>query len=341
MLRLIKYWFLLICLSLTAISHSPFLLELTSSFFVDYSYSFGDLYRMSNLPEYKIKRPGCGNRFQNNGKEGGTNLYLLGDSFFANLYKASDRFTDIDNLYFFSWPNKIKIPKLEQRSNNVLVIETIERYALDKSNRMQIVIDDKVDKFTLMVDEDQPKKNEDFIRFESNMYLEQMLFFDPISMCFKDIKASINKVLFERMSKEVRISDDHKYLLFYEETDASNSSFATIDENGFKNAVSNYNSLYEGYKKLGFDQVYLVIVPNKVSIVSPNYHDRSYNHLIEKIRDCPDLKIPFMDLYSVYKNEKTDVYFCNDSHWNCNGMQIFINTLDRKVLRINSNHNPE
>ncbi len=72
---------------------------------------------------------------------------------------------------------------------------------------------------------------------------------------------------------------------------------------------------------MGFNEVYLSIIPNKVSILAPNLGD--YNYVLERIQQHPDLKAKYLDIYSIFKKQSQKVYSKSDTHWNCNGSSIW------------------
>ena len=93
--------------------------------------------------------------------------------------------------------------------------------------------------------------------------------------------------------------------------------------------VENINLTKEFYLKLGFDEVILSIIPNKTSIYAQNLG--KYNHLIERIQQNSTLKIDFIDVFSPIKSSKKMLYDVGDSHWNCEGKQIWVDKMNQKL----------
>lgn len=339
--KLIKRIFLFILVLFFLFLHSPYLVDTYFLFFVGKTSVYGDLYKMSNLSEFKIEMPSCGDTFVNNNLEGGNNLFLLGDSFLGRIMGYgmiqkgnSAEFTNVNNINYVNWKDKLIIPKLSKKSRNILIIEIVERSVLSHKNSNNIEIDNKVNSVSTTYNFDTKGKGIQLFSLKSESLIKQILFFDPLSMYIKDIKAELNYFLFGKVNDSVFISDEGDYL-FYEQTiKGENSSFYNISNRTIDNIVDNYNSIYSYYKNMGFNEVYITIIPNKVSIVSPNFNNKTYNHLIERIRDSKKTKFPFIDMFSVLsqKNKKTTVYYPNDTHWNCEGMSSFISFVNDNIL---------
>ena len=82
--------------------------------------------------------------------------------------------------------------------------------------------------------------------------------------------------------------------------------------------------------KAGFDEVYLSIIPNKVSILSPDMG--KYNQLIERVQSDLNLKIPVIDTYSDFKKNPTKYYLKSDSHWTCEGRDIWLDKVNNILV---------
>ncbi|MEK7432442.1 MAG: hypothetical protein AABZ74_04860 [Cyanobacteriota bacterium] len=310
-------------------------------FFIGKMSIYGDLYKMSNLAKFKIEIKACGNNFLNKDLEGGNNLFLLGDSFLGRIMgygmiqngNSSD-FKNINNINYVNWKDKIIIPKLNKKSRNILIIETVERYSLSPREFNNIEIDNNLKKVHIINNFNNLGINK-LLSLKAESLIKQILFFDPFSMYIKDIKAELNYNLFDKLNDEIVISDDKEYLFYNQTINSLNSSFNDININKIDNIVENYNLLYSYYKNIGFDEVYITIIPNKVSIVSPNFNGKTYNHLIEKIRDSKKIKFPFIDMYTELKkvNKVTPVYYNNDTHWNCKGMNTFIEYVNKYIIK--------
>jgi hypothetical protein len=84
---------------------------------------------------------------------------------------------------------------------------------------------------------------------------------------------------------------------------------------------------------MGYTQVYLSIIPNAASIY--NYEGKKYNHLIERIQQHPNLKMPVIDAYKTLSKADVNIFHYSDSHWNVIGQQLWIDELNNAL----SNHN--
>jgi hypothetical protein len=106
---------------------------------------------------------------------------------------------------------------------------------------------------------------------------------------------------------------------------AESSAFYALDEEALATAVKHINQTRENYLKQGFDEVYLSVIPNKVTIMRPG--DGVYNHLLEKLYNHPGLKVPVIDVYAAFARQPEGLYLRSDSHWNCSGIAIWLNNL--------------
>jgi hypothetical protein len=160
---------------------------------------------------------------------------------------------------------------------------------------------------------------------------ESILFSSDFFLTFKEWKAWMNWKLFNRIDEKVILSKDKKNLFYHLDAQPSgvNSCFDKISEEEINLIVENLNKTYQNYKKVGFDEVYLSIIPNKTSILGTDLGE--YNHLIERIQRNPELKIPFFDIYTPYHNSKKPLYEKGDSHWNCEGKKIWLNLVNSKL----------
>jgi hypothetical protein len=84
---------------------------------------------------------------------------------------------------------------------------------------------------------------------------------------------------------------------------------------------------------MGFKQVYVSFIPNPVSIVYPTYNNYTYNELISRIQSSRSLRIPFIDVYTDLKNSTVPVYSCNDTHWNWDGCNLWLDHFNDSLSR--------
>lgn len=293
-------------------------------------YRYGDLYRMSNLAQFKAPLEQC--PVPQNPPSGNTSLIIMGDSFTEKERIEKNHFKGLSSYDRFFITDTINV-KLNKSKRNILIIETVERHFRERFTKP----------FTnLQVSENQPILNkikeeslkEKVLNYEvpyNTERHESILFSSDFFLTFKEWKAWLNWKLFDRLDEKVMLSKDGKYLLYQIDAQPSgiNSCFDKISEEELKLMVQNLNETYQFYKKAGFDEVYLSIIPNKTSILGTDLGE--YNHLIERIQKDSALKIPFLDIYTPYHNSKKLLYEKGDSHWNCEGKQIWLDLVNAKL----------
>ena len=331
MRNILKYSALIFCSALLLIGHSPYI---SIKLYNTLNNGLGDLYKKSNLTAFKYKRETCGEKFTNSNKPGGTNLFLIGDSFFEGLYNNSAGFKNVDNVYFVHWQKQLTIPELPKNARNILVYESVERYLFAKYDTANIVINPAVKEFTY----DNPISSKGFTKImsiESNEFtLNLILFMDKFSLWVKDFKGDFNYKYFNRLDENIQLSTDKKYLFNYAEINGTSSSFEKIRPGYLDTTVNYFNNHYQHYKRMGFNEIYLTVIPNKVSVIAPTFDNKQYNHFADQIKNSPKLQVPFIDIYAQMKaaNETKEIFFRNDTHWNCAGQQVFIDYLNNTVL---------
>ena len=159
-----------------------------------------------------------------------------------------------------------------------------------------------------------------------NPYINQNLEFNLVNYNFimpvVGFKAALNYYLFRRASGNVIISKDGNSLFYKETVVASGpcSSFSPITADSIALLVNNLNTIYDHFRKEGFNEVYLSIIPSAVSIVQPE----GYNNLIPMIQNDPRLRMKTIDIYSVFKNSNEVDFLPGDTHWNNNGFNKWL-----------------
>jgi hypothetical protein len=154
--------------------------------------------------------------------------------------------------------------------------------------------------------------------------LEHTIFNYDFFLIFKEIKANLNLQFFDRVGKNVVIAKKKDAIFYFEEADPKEkqSAFYPITQSEIDNFITQINLAKDRYLKAGFDEVYLSIIPNKVSIMSPDLG--TYNHLIERIQADKRVSIPTIDIYSEFIKSPNKYYLKSDSHWNTNGRDIWL-----------------
>jgi hypothetical protein len=332
--KILKYSVLFLAIYLWLQAYSPLIYQ-SSKLFPD-DYRNGDLYHLSYLPQFKEKLEACPPVKQTL-KNSNVNLFVIGDSF--TEAQRVDK-NDIHALKYTNvhWSKQATI-QLDTNIRNVLIIETVERTFKDHFSQevnqftfeknIEKVEDKKSwkrvfrEKFNQTMAFIFPEKDGIEQRFESSLFSYDLF------LTFREVKATLNQVFFARVEKKVVLSKDEESIFFSEEAlqrDAHSAFYPFSAEE--KNAlVQNINAVQERYLKAGFDEVYLSLIPNKVSIVSPNLG--SYNHLIEQIQTDTSLKMPFIDTFVEFKKDPSQYYLKSDSHWTCAGRDIWLSKVNK------------
>jgi hypothetical protein len=294
-------------------------------------YRFGDLYRLSALPQFKQKQPICppSNRSSDTAS---THLYLIGDSF-SEPQRLSESDFRVSYFQRVAWEHPQRI-QLAPNKRNVLLIESVERHFRE---HFAIPVNELlIEKDTSQTLSQQPSLsqqwNKEFHRKDVDERLESALFSHDWAFWIKEFKATLTLNWFDRAYTSVSLSKDKKNVFLRSDTDTSkvlNSSFSTLTDREVNALVDSANATADRYRKLGFDKVYLSLIPNKASILEPNRSD--YNHLIERIQDNPRLKVPVVNTYDLYKKNATSVYLKSDTHWSCDGRAMWLNLVRQRL----------
>ncbi len=307
------------------------------------SYRYGDLYRLSNLAQFKQPTEVCPKKFANTHSKNNVALYIIGDSFTEKeRINASDFNT---NGYLRLHWNDSLHTSLDSSKRNILVLQTVERHFREHfaAPVHQLIIDNgrhtasesqkdvavqqsNVQDIFLMAYKDAEK-----ILKESEESLISFLFSGDFFLRFKEWKAALNLHYFGRHSDQVALSPDGKNILFCWDTDSSRitSSFKYLPDNELINLVQQVNQTREYYRKQGFNEVYLSIIPNKTSIVAPEMGN--YNHLIERVQQHPLLQTPFIDIWTTFSKNRQTVYSLSDTHWSCQGQMLWLEEINRRL----------
>ncbi len=293
-------------------------------------YRYGDLYRMSNLAQFKAPLERCS--VPQNPPSGNTSLIIMGDSFTEKERIEKNHFSGLDsyNRYFIT--DTINV-KLDTSKRNILIIETVERHFRERFAKPFTNLQVSVNQPILKKNKEETLK-EKVLNYEvpyNTERHESILFSSDFFLIFKEWKAWLNWKLFNRLDEKVMLSKNEKHLLYQLDAQPSgiNSCFDKISEEEIKLMVDNLNLTYQFYKNAGFDEVYLSIIPNKTSILGTDLGE--YNHLIERIQKNSALKISCFDIYTPYHHSKKILYEKGDSHWNCEGKQMWLDLVNAKL----------
>ena len=301
---------------------------------------FGDLYHFSYNPKIKVpirkfKLQTFPHFIDNN-----VDLYLSCDSYIG-LSKTvwlpeslqPYHFKNLNKIEFYRRNIERGMIKLDSTKRNILIFEVVERnfrdmfadttYFWNIRNNLDFTQSDQHKYLS-----DTPGYIDFVFNKKINQNLEFNLFSYPLFRVLKEWKAYINTDLFHKPNEAI-VSADGKYMYYEPTIDSSlkTSSFNPIDDKELQTLIKNLNSIFSKYKNHGFDEVYISIIPNPVTILEPN---RSvYNDLIQKIQNNKDFKVPYIDCYSIFKTINYQIFMNSDSHWNDKGMQIWINEVNK------------
>ncbi|MFC5408203.1 hypothetical protein ACFPMF_02700 [Larkinella bovis] len=306
---------------------------------IDDEYRFGDLYRLATLSQFKSRQTPCPPAYPADGPRKPVHLYFIGDSF-TEPQRLGLQDLPVEYFHRTKWDTYDRI-QLDTSKTNVLVIETVERHFRDQFGKY-------IHELTVVSDTTQPvpkpKKTWTwqsatheleslFSRDAVEGRLESILFFSDWALWFKEMKARLTLDWFDRVNPKTSLSPDKQHLLYYFDTDTSlhNSSFKPLPDSLLNRYIDTINVVANRYRNLGFDQVYVSIIPNKTSIYAPDMGPLPYNHLIERVQQSPRLAVPTIDIYTPYKASKIPLYESSDAHWNCDGRLIWMREVAKKL----------
>jgi len=299
-------------------------------------FRYGDLYRLSSLPQFKQDRERCAPlaRFA---PQPPVALYVIGDSFLEESRTNSADFV-AQTYRYTHWENRMAV-QLDSSLKNILLLETVERHAREHFARVA----DNVE----VVTQPSPAKPEvigffhDVKHFFSGKtaqrqqvpedQLENLLFNGPVWQTLKETKARLNLTWFDRTNPKVALSRDQRHLFYVLDTDSTlvNSNFNALPDDEVGRMLDSLNATAGRYRRAGFDEVWLSIIPNKTTVVEPERGP--YNRLIERIQEAPTLRLSVIDAYRVLDPGGALFYETSDSHWNCRGRAEWLKAVNDRL----------
>lgn len=286
-------------------------------------YRFGDLYRLSALPQFKQAQPVCPSTTLSS-DTAATHLYIIGDSFTEaqRLGRADFRVSHYQRV---AWDHRQRV-QLNPAKRNVLVLESVERHIREHFARpvTELVVDADTARTPAPRLPLRQRLSEEFHRSDVEERLESTLFSGGWAFWFKELKARLTFDWFDRVSTGVSVSRDGRYLFLRSDTDTTKalSSFSPLPDGEVNALVDSVNAVADRYHRLGFDAVYLSLIPNKASILETGRSD--YNRLVERVQESPRLRVTPIDVFTPYRNAKLSPYLRSDTHWNCTGRAIWL-----------------
>jgi len=353
MRKSVSIFFILLGLALLIISTSAHLMEeiisyrssLNGWFGIHHSAGVGDLASMSyldNVKRFQEKSDFNFVRPKDDTAKKNIDLYIYGDSYLETVPDSA--FSSI-NSYHFGRRNYYDLTySLDPHKKNILIIEIAERFA-----RVEFELQDM---FNHAKKKDTAKTSmhlslhpliytrfpffDDIFNPDINRNLEFNIFGYRFWDQVKLTKALMTYHLFKRAVGDAVVSDDGSRL-FLKQTMVNNdraSSYYPIDQTELQKLFVNLNAYREHYKAEGFDEVYLSIIPNPVTILQPG----QYNNLIPLLQQQDSVKgMHIIDMYSIFKKDPDPgrLFRLGDTHWNFTGLQIWLNDVNDELRKQN------
>lgn len=335
-MKLIRYVFILFFSLIWVAGCSPDLLSfLYRNQWIPDDYKFGDLYRLSNLETFKEPQQGCSPPALPE-KPGSLHkkihLYLIGDSFAEPQRLGSDDFI-ADKYQYVHW-NQVMHIHPDTTAVNVLVIESVERHLREHlATPVANLVRDTATFFPvpgkprLMARVDQA-----FASDKTEERLTTILFEYAPALALKEMKAAFNWYFFDRVSDKVSVNAERDAIVYYLDTDSTltTSSFNPVEDDEIALMVKNLNQTAAQWKEAGFDDVFLSVIPNKTTVLMPEYGH--YNELIQRVQEHPDLQVDYIDILQDFRKMGASSYLKGDSHWTCEGQHRWLMKVNQKII---------
>lgn len=337
-MKLIRYLLIFIFSLIWIAGCSPDILSfLYKNRWIPDDYRYGDLYRLSNLEAFKEPQKACDSPVLP--KKPATlkknvHLYVIGDSFLEPQRLGKADFI-ADQYQYIHW-SKVMHINPDTSAINLLIIESVERHLRENlAAPISNLVADTAEFFPepakprFMVRMDQAFSSE-----KTEERLSTILFeFSPF-LALKELKAAFNWHIFDRVSDKVSVSQDKSNIVYYLDTDSTliTSSFNEVTNSEIDQLVENLNLSADQLKKMGFDEVILSVIPNKTTVLIPDYG--RYNHLIQRIQEHQNLSVEYLDILQDFRSMGTTAYLQGDSHWTCEGQHRWLLKINDNLIRI-------
>jgi hypothetical protein len=336
-MKFLKYAFLVLGCLIWAVGLSPTLLsEVGKLNLIKDSYRYGDLYRLSNLPQFKDPKEECTD-YKPPAKSGSSqkiHLYIIGDSFTEEQRIGKKDFA-VDAYTYVHWNYFLHL-KTDTSETNILLLESVERHFREK---MKDTINNLIPDHATFVSK---STSERFMNRLDNAFkskstedrLDELLFQNNLILTLKEWKSSFNYHFFDRVNKGITLVNNDNGVVYYMDTDTPNttSSFSIVKETEIDSIVRNINASQDYARSLGFDHVVLAVIPNKVSVLMPEY--ANYNELIKRVYSHSELKVPSIDVLADFRKIGSRAYLKGDSHWTCEGQYLWLDKVNAFIQSI-------
>ena len=304
----------------------------------------GDLVSMSYLDNEQQFRESYDYHFTKPADDGGSkkiDLYVYGDSYLDPVPDSA--FGSINSYHFARRSYNDLNYSLDSNKKNILILEYAERFARGELQYYDIYnhVKKKQSDGAFLRLSDHPVVYAKMFGIEIfghdvNPNLEFNLFGYRFWDEVKLTKATLNYHLFHRAIGDVVISNDGRRLFLKQTVNPEDqlSSFRPLDSVEIQNIIQHINAIYDHYRAEGFDEVYISIVPNPVTILQPEH----YNGLIPTLQQPGILKgAQMIDIYSPYtkSSDPGGLYRVGDTHWNNNGLQVWLQIVNAELKKQN------
>ncbi|TDB64439.1 hypothetical protein [Arundinibacter roseus] len=299
-------------------------------------YRFGDLYRLSNLPQFKDPKQTCPPSVDQStfDKKNKVAFYIIGDSFAEAQRMDSSDFVSARYQYAH-WGTLLHL-KLDTTYTNIVLLESVERTFREHFTAPISNVIPDTETYVALPAESRlvHRLDRTFAAEPTEDRLSSLLFQFDSMLKIKELKSWITYNWFERTDPKVTVSPDGSSIAYYVDTDSSlaASSFITISNGAVDTLVNFVNTDKEYLLSLGFDDVWLSVIPNKATILMPDYG--TYNHLIERIEKHPALSVPVVSVIQEFSYLKDQAYLKGDSHWSCVGQELWLKKVNAKLLEV-------
>lgn len=305
-----------------------FIRKIKNIAFTSDRFRMGDLYGMSFLSKFR-KRTEKFVVFKKSNKKAESDLYIYGDSFAADK-NYNNAFDNIRNVYFIDKRfTSDLINPADPNINNIFINETTERnlYPVKISqNNNKTPLGQKYFSTGLW-----QKIEEKIFHPLVEQNLEMLLFDYEFLSKIKELKADLIFNLFNKTDKQVSIAKNHKRLYLELTTNEKKVTSSTypLNDKEINTMIFDLNHYETEVYKHGYDDYYLTIVPNSITV--NEFNTFPYNNKILRIERSKMLKSKCINVLYPFLKANVDVYMNNDAHWNNKGFNVWIERINAEI----------
>lgn len=333
-MKFLKYTVLVLGCIIWACGLNPTLLGLVGEYkLITDGYQYGDLYRMANLSAFKDPKKPCLAYIPPAKKQSAkkVHLYIIGDSF-TEEERVSQQDFAVDAYTRVHWSEMLHV-KLDTSETNILLLESVERHFRQHLEApVSLILPDSATFIQKVVSSKFMNKLDDaFNGKQAQDRFEALLFQNEAFLKVKEWKADFTYHFFHRVNTSVTLVDNDRSVVSYMDTDTPHitSAFSKIRDSELDSLVLNLKLSKDSALKMGFDFVALSIIPNKVSVIHPEYD--AYNRLIERVYQHPGLPMPYIDVLADFRKMGAASYLKGDSHWTCEAQSLWLNKVNALI----------